>query len=29
MKLAEVLFDEKKAELDYYKWSNQILTKFE
>jgi outer membrane protein len=29
LKLAEVLFDEKKAELDYYKWSNQILTKFE
>jgi outer membrane protein len=29
LKLAETLFDEKKAELDYYKWSNQILTKFE
>ena len=29
MKQAEILFDEKKAELDYYKWSNQILTKFE
>jgi outer membrane protein len=29
LKLAETLFDEKKAELDYYKWSNQILTKFD
>ncbi len=29
MKQAELLFDEKKAELDYYRWSNQILTKFD
>jgi len=29
MKLAEMLFDIKLAELNYYKWSNQILTKFE
>jgi outer membrane protein len=29
MKSAEMLFDVKLAELDYYKWSNQILTKFE
>jgi outer membrane protein len=29
MKSAEMLFDFKLAELDYYKWSNQILTKFE
>jgi outer membrane protein len=29
MKLAEMLFDVKLAELDYFKWSNQILTKFE
>ena len=29
MKLAEMLFDVKLAELNYYKWSNQILNKFE
>jgi outer membrane protein TolC len=29
MKTAETLFDVKLAELDYYKWSNQILTRFE
>jgi outer membrane protein len=29
MKTAEILFDVKLAELDYFKWSNQILTKFE
>lgn len=29
MRLAEILFDAKIAELDYYKWSNQILSRFE
>jgi outer membrane protein TolC len=29
MKLAEILFDIKLAELDYFKWSNQILTRLE
>jgi outer membrane protein len=29
MKLTEILFDAKMAELDYFKWSNQILTRFE
>jgi outer membrane protein TolC len=29
MKLAEALFDEKKAELDYCKWSNQLVARFE
>lgn len=29
MKSAEVLYDVKLAELDYYKWSNQILKRFE
>jgi len=29
MKSAELLFDVKLAELNYYKWSNQLLTKLE
>jgi outer membrane protein len=29
MKLAEILYDIKLAELDYFKWSNQILTRLE
>ncbi len=29
MKSTEMLFDVKLAELDYFKWSNQILTIFE
>jgi outer membrane protein TolC len=29
MKMAEILLDVKLAELDYYKWNNQILTRFE
>lgn len=29
MKLAEMLLDIKLAELDYFKWSNQILTRLE
>jgi outer membrane protein TolC len=29
MKSAEIFFDLKLAELEYFKWSNQILTRFE
>ena len=29
LKTAEILLDVKLAELDYYKWSNQLLTKLE
>jgi outer membrane protein TolC len=29
MRSAEILYDVKLAELDYFKWSNQLLIRFE